>query len=83
MHACFLGRLVPAEIVVAVGEVDVVFVEDGGPLEGCSCVAGISQLRTRQEDGGKGEQSVIRAPCSFWHVVQWQNLESNGFSRLN
>ena len=29
------GRVVPAEVVVAVCEVDVGFVEDGGPLEGC------------------------------------------------
>jgi hypothetical protein len=33
-----LGRIVPFEIVVAVGEVDVVFVEDGSPLEGSSCM---------------------------------------------
>ena len=30
----FVGRVVPAEVVVAVGEVDVGFVEDGGVLEG-------------------------------------------------
>lgn len=34
VDAGFLGALVPAEVVVAVGEVDVVLVEDGGPLEG-------------------------------------------------
>ena len=28
-------RVVPFEVVVAVREVDVVLVEDGGPLEGC------------------------------------------------
>jgi len=33
---CFLGGFVPAEIVVAVGEVYVFFVEDGCPLKGCS-----------------------------------------------
>jgi hypothetical protein len=33
----FLGRVVPFKVVVAVGEVDVFFVEDGGPLEGCGC----------------------------------------------
>lgn len=33
MDTGLLGALVPAEIVVAVGEVDVVLVEDGGPLE--------------------------------------------------
>ena len=32
----FGGRVVPLEVVVAVFEVDVVFVEDGGPLERCS-----------------------------------------------
>ena len=31
----FLGAFVPAEVVVAVGEVDVFLVEDGCPLEGC------------------------------------------------
>lgn len=31
----FIGGVVPFEVVVAVGEVDVGFVEDGGPLEGC------------------------------------------------
>lgn len=36
VHACFIGGLIPAEVMVAAGEVDVVFVEDGGPLEGCS-----------------------------------------------
>lgn len=30
----FIGGIVPFEVVVAVGEVDVGFVEDGGPLEG-------------------------------------------------
>jgi len=30
-----VGRVVPLEAVVAVGEVDVLLVEDGGPLEGC------------------------------------------------
>jgi hypothetical protein len=33
----FFGRVVPFQVVVAVGEVDVLFVEYGGPLEGCSC----------------------------------------------
>jgi hypothetical protein len=33
----FGGRVVPLEVVVAVLEVDVVFVEDGGPLEWCGC----------------------------------------------
>jgi len=32
-----VGRVVPLEVVVAVREVDIVLVEDGGPLEGCSC----------------------------------------------
>lgn len=30
-----VGRVVPLEAVMAVGEVDVLLVEDGGPLEGC------------------------------------------------
>lgn len=36
MHGGFLRALVPAQVVDAVGEVDVFFVEDGCPLEGCS-----------------------------------------------
>ena len=36
VNAGLLAGFVPAEIVVAVSEVDVVFVEDGAPLEGCS-----------------------------------------------
>ena len=36
MHAGFVGRLVPAKVVVAVGEVDILLMEDGGPLKGGS-----------------------------------------------
>lgn len=36
MHGSFLGTLVPAEVVNSIGEIDIFFVEDGGPLEGCS-----------------------------------------------
>ena len=32
-----LSRVVPLEIVVAMQEVDVILVEDGGPLEWCGC----------------------------------------------
>jgi hypothetical protein len=39
----FGGRVVPLEVVVAVFEVDVVFVEDGGPLERCGCES-LSQI---------------------------------------
>jgi len=38
----FRARVVPFEVVVAVGEVDVFFVEDGCPLEGGSWDAGVS-----------------------------------------
>ena len=34
MRGGLFGAVIPAEVVVAVGEVDVVLVEDGGPLEG-------------------------------------------------
>lgn len=34
MLASFLRGFVPAEVVVAVGEIDVFFVKDGCPLEG-------------------------------------------------
>ena len=36
MHTRLLRRLVPAEVMMAVCKVDVVFVEDGTPLEGSS-----------------------------------------------
>jgi hypothetical protein len=32
-----LSGVIPFEIVVTVDEIDVFFVEDGGPLEGCGC----------------------------------------------
>jgi hypothetical protein len=32
-----LSGVVPLKVVVAIGEVDVILVEDSGPLEGCSC----------------------------------------------
>ena len=35
MSGGFVGRIVPAQVVVAVGEIDVFLVEDCGPLEGC------------------------------------------------
>jgi hypothetical protein len=38
----FFRRVVPLEVVVAVGEVDVLLVEDGGPLEGSGCTACVS-----------------------------------------
>jgi hypothetical protein len=46
----FGGRVVPLEVVVAVFEVDVVFVEDGGPLErrGCKKIVSISDLHRWQ-----------------------------------
>jgi hypothetical protein len=37
-----LGRVVPLEIMVPVGEVDVLFVENSGPLEWCSCRGRVS-----------------------------------------
>ena len=41
-----LGRVVPLKVVVAVGEVDVLLVEDSGPLEGC----GYKTLVSRKKD---------------------------------
>jgi hypothetical protein len=40
-----LGRVIPLEVVMAVGEVDVLLVEDGGPLEWCSCEVLVSHDR--------------------------------------
>jgi hypothetical protein len=37
MRDGFCAGVVPFEGVVAVREVDVGFVKDGGPLEGCGC----------------------------------------------
>ncbi len=34
MFGSFLRAFVPTEVMVTVAEVDVLFVEDGGPLEG-------------------------------------------------
>jgi hypothetical protein len=45
----FGGRVVPLEVVVTVFEVDVVFVENGGPLEWCGC-GRISILYINQSD---------------------------------
>jgi hypothetical protein len=39
MLGCFLATVVPAKIVVAVCEVNIFLVEDGGPLEWRSCVS--------------------------------------------
>lgn len=39
VHARLLTAFVPAEVVVTVGEVDVVLVEDRGPLERGACIA--------------------------------------------
>ena len=38
MYAGLLTAFVPAKVMVAVGEVDVFFMEDGGPLEGGPCI---------------------------------------------
>lgn len=35
----FLSGVVPFQIMVTVGEVDVLLVENGGPLEGCSMLS--------------------------------------------
>ena len=32
-----LAAVIPDQIIVAMGEVDILLVEDGGPLEWCSC----------------------------------------------
>lgn len=40
-----LRALVPTQIVMAVGEIDVVFVKDGRPLERCTFIASSEQAR--------------------------------------
>lgn len=40
-----LRRVVPLQVVVSVREVDVFFVEDGGPLEGCGYTIGFVSSR--------------------------------------
>jgi hypothetical protein len=42
-----VGGIVPLEVVVAVGEVDVLLVKDSGPLEGCSCGMLVSRRTIR------------------------------------
>lgn len=47
----FLGWIVPFEIMVAICEVDVFFVEDGSPLEGCGWrVSTLAIIFMQQED---------------------------------
>lgn len=75
VNAGFLGALVPAKVVMAMGEIDVVLVEDCGPLERGACKLDQYWVLQQLESGS--------LPWIFWHVVQWQNLASNGFSRLN
>lgn len=53
MDTGLLRRLVPAEIVVAASEVDILFMEDGGPLEWCSYM-------------GKGLNQFV---CLTWIVI--------------
>ena len=48
----FVGGIVPFERVVAVREVDVGFVEDGGPLKGGGCGVLISILIYSRVEGG-------------------------------
>ncbi len=67
VDAGFLGALVPAEVVVAVGEVDVVLVEDGGPLEGGAWRANAgSVFRRLVVVGGKRRVDVYRGSSDMW-----------------
>lgn len=36
VYSCLFGALIPAEVVMTLGKVDVFFVKDGCPLEWCS-----------------------------------------------
>ena len=83
MLDALLRRLVPAEVVDALCEVDVGFVEDGSPLERCLQV--LKNSRQCERRSGKGERQMGRGltPCNRWQVVQWQNFASSGTSLLN
>ena len=59
-----LRWVVPFEVVVAVEEVDVFFVEDGGPLEGSSCVGRISVSHSHRASGGGGRTVLSLAGCA-------------------
>jgi hypothetical protein len=52
------GGVVPFEVVVAVGEVDVFFVEDGCPLEGCGCIGSATARNQTQ-----AEVCIENVPC--------------------
>jgi hypothetical protein len=54
----FRGWVIPFEVVVAVGEVDVVLVEDGGPLEGCSCGTSVPRF-----DSMRSRLTVLGLAC--------------------
>lgn len=66
VNTSFLRTLIPAQIVMAVCEVDVVFVEDGCPLEGCTLTASSEQAqRTHIER----ERTVNLLACGTMAVL--------------
>lgn len=75
MRSVFVGGIIPAEVMVAVGEVDVALVEDGCPLE--RSLPDLCQSFVLIMEG------TPLTPCSLWHVVQWQYLAARGLSRLS
>lgn len=70
-----LGAFVPSEIVVAMREVDVFFMEDSCPLERRACVDFINFAQIL------AMENIV--PCKTWQVEQWQYLALRGFSLLS
>lgn len=73
VHAGFLAGLVPSQVVVAVREVDIFFVEDGGPLEGGACCV---RQYTANETVGEGERvcTVDLLACGAMAVFRVKRL---------
>lgn len=61
-----LGAVIPAQVMVAVGEIDVILVEDGGPLEWCTLRHG-SVWSERNEDCSEGRVSAHHAEFGKWY----------------
>ena len=57
-----LSGVVPFEVVVAVGEVDVCLMEDSGPLERCSC--GVSVLVLAVGSYANAHRAVSGMSCN-------------------
>ena len=74
--------MVESQALGAVLEVQILFLEDGGPLEGCAYIDMLVLMCC-----GIGDHvhsyGLKNLPCKLWQSVQWQYLDARGFSRLN